>query len=151
MVVTVTDDWFLEFASTGATKAAGVAAIAARYGIEQAEVLAFGDGNNDAALLAWAGLGVAMSHGRPAALAVAKMVAPAGDPESGLARAVEAVLAAHAFDGRGQPDRLDDSFADFPAVEVGTGVRPQRLPSERPQKRESSRVALLGRHWPMLP
>jgi Cof subfamily protein (haloacid dehalogenase superfamily) len=149
MVVTVTDDWFLEFASTGATKAAGVAAISDRYGIEQREVLAFGDGNNDAALLAWAGLGVAMSHARPAAQAAAKRVAPEGDPESGLARAVEAVFAAHAFDKSRQAGRLDDSFADFSAI---SGDAPeQRLPSDRPQKRGSSRVALLGRHWPMVP
>jgi hypothetical protein len=151
MVVTVTDDWFLEFAATGATKAAGVAAIADRYGIEQGEVLAFGDGNNDAALLAWAGLGVAMSHGRPAAQAAAKMVAPEGDPESGLARAVEVVLEAHAFKGVRQAGGLDGSFADFSVVSADTGERLPRLPSDRGQKRETSRVALLGRHWPMLP
>jgi hydroxymethylpyrimidine pyrophosphatase-like HAD family hydrolase len=151
MVVTVTDDWFLEFASTGATKAAGVAAVADRYGVEQSEVLAFGDGNNDAALLAWAGLGVAMSHGRPAAQAAAKMVAPAGDPESGLARGVEAVVAAHAFERGRLAGPLDDSFAGFSVVSDAGSDCLSRLPSDRIQQRESSRLALLGRHWPMLP
>ena len=60
------------------------------------DVIAFGDGNNDVPLLRWAGLGVAMRHGRPAARAAADFVAPEGDPEAGLARAVSAALA----DGR---------------------------------------------------
>jgi Cof subfamily protein (haloacid dehalogenase superfamily) len=92
--LTVTDDWFLEFTAPAATKAAGVAAVARHYGVEPRRVLAFGDGNNDVPLLAWAGLGVAMSHARPSARAAARLVAPAGDPESSLARAVEGVLAA---------------------------------------------------------
>src|SRR4051794_5667671 len=54
--VTVTDDWFVEFASPSATKAAGVEAVAGAYGIERRQVLAFGDGNNDVAMLKWAGL-----------------------------------------------------------------------------------------------
>jgi hydroxymethylpyrimidine pyrophosphatase-like HAD family hydrolase len=92
MVVTVTDDWFVEFAAPGAEKSAGVAAVAQRYGIDPRQVLAFGDGNNDVPLLKWAGLGVAMSHGRPAAHAAADVVSPAGDPETELARAIDAVL-----------------------------------------------------------
>jgi Cof subfamily protein (haloacid dehalogenase superfamily) len=93
MIVTVTDDWFVEFAAPGADKAAGVAVVAARYGIDRRHVLAFGDGNNDVPLLTWAGLGVAMSHGRPAAHAAARLVSPTGDPETELARAIGAVLA----------------------------------------------------------
>jgi hydroxymethylpyrimidine pyrophosphatase-like HAD family hydrolase len=54
--------------------------------------VAFGDGNNDAAMLAWAGLGVAMPHAAPSALAAADLIAPEGDPETALARAVELVL-----------------------------------------------------------
>src|SRR6266404_3624253 len=53
--ITVTDDFFLEFTATQATKAAGIAAIAQHHGIGRAEVLAFGDGNNDISMLAWAG------------------------------------------------------------------------------------------------
>ena len=92
--VIVTDDWFLEFSSPGATKAAGVGAIARAKGVEPEEVLAFGDGNNDVAMLEWAGLGVAMSHARPAARAAARMVAPDGNPETSFARAVEGVVQA---------------------------------------------------------
>jgi hydroxymethylpyrimidine pyrophosphatase-like HAD family hydrolase len=66
--------------------------VAERLGVPRARVLAFGDGNNDAPMLAWAGLGVAMFHARPAAREAATFVAPAGDPETALARAVRAVI-----------------------------------------------------------
>jgi Cof subfamily protein (haloacid dehalogenase superfamily) len=91
-VVTPTDLPYLEFAAPEATKAVALAAVADRLGVPRDRVLAFGDGNNDAPMLAWAGLGVAMDHARPAALDAAALVAPAGDPETALARAVAAVL-----------------------------------------------------------
>lgn len=94
--VIVTDDWFLEFTSPAATKAAGVAAVAGSMGLEPEEVLAFGDGNNDVPMLEWAGLGVAMSHARPGAKSAADVVAPDGDPETSFARAVEGVMQASA-------------------------------------------------------
>lgn len=90
--VTITDDFFLEFTAPDATKAFGLAAVARHYGIRPEEVMAFGDGNNDVPMLAWAGLGVAMSHARPAARAAAKLTAPSGNPESSLARAVATIL-----------------------------------------------------------
>lgn len=90
--VTVTDDWFIEFTSLGATKAAGVAAVARAAGVATEHVLAFGDGNNDVPMLEWAAMGVAMSHARPAARGAARMVAPDGDPETSFARAVEGVI-----------------------------------------------------------
>jgi Cof subfamily protein (haloacid dehalogenase superfamily) len=93
--VTITDDFFLEFTARDATKAAGVAAVARHYGIAASQVLAFGDGNNDVPMLAWAGLGVAMSHARPAARAAANLTAPEGNPESSLARAIATILADH--------------------------------------------------------
>jgi Cof subfamily protein (haloacid dehalogenase superfamily) len=90
--VTITDDFFIEFTSPRATKAAGVAAVAEHYKIDPVQVLTFGDGNNDVSMLEWAGMGVAMSHARAAAKAAARMIAPPGDPETSLARAIEAVL-----------------------------------------------------------
>jgi hypothetical protein len=90
--VTITDGFFIEFTAPRATKAAGVAAVARHYNIDPAHVLAFGDGNNDVSMLQWAGLGVAMSHARPAAQVAADLIAPTGDPESSLARAIHAVL-----------------------------------------------------------
>ena len=92
LLVTVTDPFYLEFTSPDAHKAAGVAAVAARYGIDASQSLAFGDGNNDLSLLLWAGLGVAMPHGRPSAHAAADRIAPEGDAESALARAIDEVI-----------------------------------------------------------
>jgi P-type E1-E2 ATPase len=66
--------------------------VAEWVGASRAEVLAFGDGNNDAAMLAWAGVGVAMPHAAASAIAAADHVGPDGDPETALARAVAMVL-----------------------------------------------------------
>jgi Cof subfamily protein (haloacid dehalogenase superfamily) len=91
--VTVTSDWFLEVTALEAHKADGVAAVAASAGVPREAVLAFGDGHNDVSLLSWAGLGVAMPHGRASARAAARLVGTDGDPESALARAVDLVAA----------------------------------------------------------
>jgi len=53
----------------------------------------FGDGENDAALLARVGLGIAMANGDPRAKAAAKRIAPSND-EDGVAQVVEVLLAA---------------------------------------------------------
>ncbi len=87
-----TDLEYLEFMPLGVSKGVGLAAIASHYGIAQAETLAFGDGNNDVTMLEWAGLGIAMDHGRASALAAADMVSPPGDPETSFARAVERII-----------------------------------------------------------
>jgi hydroxymethylpyrimidine pyrophosphatase-like HAD family hydrolase len=94
--VTVTNDWFLEVTALEAHKASGVEAVAASAGISRKAVLAFGDGYNDVSLLSWAGLGVAMPHGRRRARAAARMVGTDGDPESALARAVDVIAAGFA-------------------------------------------------------
>jgi Cof subfamily protein (haloacid dehalogenase superfamily) len=88
----VTDPEYLEFMADGANKAEGLAVGAEYYAVETAATLAFGDGNNDVAMLAWAGWGVAMDHGRETAKAAANAVAPAGDPETSLARAITKLL-----------------------------------------------------------
>ena len=92
LVVTPTDPEYLEFARADVSKAAGLSIVAEHFGIARERVVAFGDGNNDVAMLAWAGLGVAMPHAQPAALRAANIVAPAGDPENALARAVALLL-----------------------------------------------------------
>lgn len=92
LAIVVTDPEYLEFMAPGVNKAAGVAAAASHWGIAQAEILAFGDGNNDVEMLQWAGMGVAMSHARPSVQAAANRIAPPGNIASSLARAVEMVL-----------------------------------------------------------
>lgn len=81
-----------EFLSARASKAVGVAALAAHLGIAPESVVAFGDGDNDVPLFEWAGTSVAMPHGWPEARRRASAVAPEGPPETALARAVELVL-----------------------------------------------------------
>ncbi|PTY02800.1 Cof-type HAD-IIB family hydrolase [Opitutaceae bacterium EW11] len=84
----ITNDWYLEFTASEATKAAAVAAVARDRGVPREAVLAFGDGNNDVPLLSWAGLGIAMPHGRESARKAAARVGPPGNPETALARAI---------------------------------------------------------------
>jgi Cof subfamily protein (haloacid dehalogenase superfamily) len=96
LTVTVTSDWFLEVTAPGAHKADGVAAVAASAGIGREAVLAFGDGHNDVSMLSWAGLGVAMPHGRASARAAARVVGTDGEPGSALARAVDLVASGFA-------------------------------------------------------
>lgn len=88
----VTNPYYLEFTAPDANKGAGVAAVATRYGIMPEQVIAFGDGDNDVPMLSWAGLGIAMDSGRPAARAAARRVSPPGDPETALTRAIETII-----------------------------------------------------------
>lgn len=88
----MTTNHSLEFTAPKANKDDGVAAVARYYGIPREAVLAFGDGNNDASMLAWAGLGIAMPHGRAAAHAAADLIAPEGDHRSALARGIGEVI-----------------------------------------------------------
>jgi len=92
LTVIVTEPAYLEFSDAATSKAGGLAVVAERLGVARAQVLAFGDGNNDVPMLAWAGLGVAMDHAKPSAQRAARLVAPSGDPETSLARAVRLVL-----------------------------------------------------------
>ena len=78
------------------SKAEALAWLAGRLGVPQEEVMAVGDGQNDADMLAWAGLGVAMGDGEPAALAAADVIAPAFDRD-GAAWAVERYVSSPQF------------------------------------------------------
>ncbi len=62
----------LELTAPGAGKLAAVDFLAQRLGCTLAEVMALGDSGNDAALLAAAGLGVAMENAQPEAKAAAR-------------------------------------------------------------------------------
>ena len=72
----------------GLSKATGLAWLADYLAVARAAVLAVGDNDNDAPMLAWAGVGVAMGGGSPAALAAANWVAP-GVADDGVAVALE--------------------------------------------------------------
>jgi hydroxymethylpyrimidine pyrophosphatase-like HAD family hydrolase len=51
---------WLDIAPDGVNKATALAEVAAGFGVSAADVLAFGDGQNDIEMLRWAGRGVAM-------------------------------------------------------------------------------------------
>jgi Cof subfamily protein (haloacid dehalogenase superfamily) len=92
MYVVRTDDEILELAAPETNKAFGAQAVARMLGIDSQNVVAFGDGNNDVELLSWAGLSVAMDHGRESARQAAKFVSPPGSPGTAFARAVYALI-----------------------------------------------------------
>jgi hydroxymethylpyrimidine pyrophosphatase-like HAD family hydrolase len=92
MYVVRTENEILEVAAPDINKAIGAQAVATMLGIDSRNVVAFGDGNNDVELLEWAGLSVAMHHGRENARKAAKLVSPPGLQGTAFARAVQAVL-----------------------------------------------------------
>ena len=63
-VATSTPD-YLEFTSLESDKASALRFLSDRFGVSRSEVAAAGDGRNDASMIAWAGLGVAV-EGSPA-------------------------------------------------------------------------------------
>jgi hydroxymethylpyrimidine pyrophosphatase-like HAD family hydrolase len=65
---------WLDLAPDGVSKASGLDVLCQRLGIDQADVLAVGDGNNDVEMIEWAGRGVAMGHGPEALLTAADAV-----------------------------------------------------------------------------
>jgi Cof subfamily protein (haloacid dehalogenase superfamily) len=82
----------IEVTAAGVNKAAALAEIAEELGIDAADVVAFGDYPNDAAMLAWAGLGVAMANAHAEVLAVADEVTASND-EDGVALVLERLSA----------------------------------------------------------
>jgi Cof subfamily protein (haloacid dehalogenase superfamily) len=87
-----TNSRFLEFVPAEVSKGSALATLAAHLGIQPAAAVAFGDGENDIPMFAWAGMSVAMPHGWPLARARAKLVAPDGPAETALARGVDLIL-----------------------------------------------------------
>ncbi|GIM88584.1 Cof-type HAD-IIB family hydrolase [Paractinoplanes toevensis] len=75
----------VEISAAGVTKAAGLAWLCERKGIDAGEVVAFGDMPNDIPLLSWAGRSVAMGNAHPAVRAVADEVGLTND-EDGVAQ-----------------------------------------------------------------
>jgi Cof subfamily protein (haloacid dehalogenase superfamily) len=83
--------YFLECASPGVTKAAGLEFLAEHLGFDAEQTVAFGDGENDIELVDWAGYGVAVANAHERVLAVADLVCPPVE-EEGVAQVIEAFL-----------------------------------------------------------
>ena len=82
----------VEVTAVGVNKAAALAEIAEELGVAAADVVAFGDYPNDAPMLAWAGLGVAVANAHAEVLAVADEVTASND-EDGVALVLERLTA----------------------------------------------------------
>ena len=83
---------YVEIAPEGVDKGKSLARLAAYLGLRPEEVMAFGDGQNDAPMLEFAGTGVAVANACPEALASADIIAPP-NTEDGVAQVIEGYLA----------------------------------------------------------
>jgi Cof subfamily protein (haloacid dehalogenase superfamily) len=86
------NDCLLEVSAHGVSKASTLERLAASWGIEPHEVIAFGDMPNDVAMLRWAGVGYAVADAHPEVLAAVDHVT-AGVDDDGVALVLEALLA----------------------------------------------------------
>ncbi len=83
-----TDDGLIEVAAAGVNKGTALAELAAGWGIDSKDVIAFGDMPNDLEMLHWAGFGVAMGNAHPDVAAIATEVG-AHHHEDGVAQILE--------------------------------------------------------------
>jgi len=86
------NDCLLELSAHGVSKATTLERLAASWGIERHEVIAFGDMPNDVAMLRWAGVGYAVADAHPEVLQAVDHVT-AGVDDDGVAVVLEALLA----------------------------------------------------------
>jgi len=82
---------YIEFLHPEANKGVALQWLATYYGVSRENVMALGDMLNDLPMIEWAGIGVAMPHAAEAVRAAADFVP--GDPEAGVAEALEKILA----------------------------------------------------------
>jgi Cof subfamily protein (haloacid dehalogenase superfamily) len=83
---------YLEFTSVESDKASALAFLCGRLGIPQDQCVAVGDGRNDASMIAWAGLGVAVEGSPPEVIAAADRTIP-GPGRGGIKQLADIVVA----------------------------------------------------------
>ena len=93
----------IEFLCDAVNKATALHKLCDVLGVGMSSVVAFGDGNNDAEMLAAVGLGCAMANARPAAKAAAAETLEWTNDEDGVSRRVEALLADRRLVGSAPP------------------------------------------------
>lgn len=81
------EPWLLQIAHPMVDKGIALQRVANRLGIGRDEVMALGDGANDAGMIEWAGFGVAMANAVAAVKRLAKAAAPSND-ELGAVHAI---------------------------------------------------------------
>jgi Cof subfamily protein (haloacid dehalogenase superfamily) len=80
--------WFVEGLDQSVSKGNAVALLAEHLGIAQVETMAIGDSQNDASMIEWAHLGIAIGNASPRVQSIADIVAPP-QHEDGAAWAIE--------------------------------------------------------------
>ncbi len=90
--VTTAGGTFVEVTPEGADKGPALARLCAEIDVDAAQVMAFGDNQNDITMLAWAGRSVAMGNALPTVCEAADEIAPS-NTEDGVAHVIEALLA----------------------------------------------------------
>ena len=85
------NDCLLEVSAHGVSKATTLERLAASWGIERHQVIAFGDMPNDVAMLQWAGIGYAVADAHPEVLQAVDHVT-SGVDDDGVAVVLEALL-----------------------------------------------------------
>lgn len=86
-----TADFYFEFTARGIDKARALTHALPERGIDPAELIAFGDGQNDIPMLKLAGTGIAMANATDEVKRAADMVTCSNN-EDGIAAALEELL-----------------------------------------------------------
>jgi Cof subfamily protein (haloacid dehalogenase superfamily) len=82
---------YLEFTAANSDKATALEFLCGQLGIAREQTVAVGDGRNDASMLAWAGLGVAIEGSAPEVVAAADRTVP-GPGHGGIAQLIGELL-----------------------------------------------------------
>ena len=82
-------DMLLEWCPKGVQKDRGLEALVAYLGIDASQVMACGDEANDASMLKWAGLGIAMANAVDEVKKIATLVSDYTNDEDAVGRAIE--------------------------------------------------------------
>lgn len=88
---TTSKPFFLEFMHRDVSKGKVLQRLAEQLGIQQSEIIAFGDSNNDKDMLEFAGLGVAMGNANDTIKEAADVITLSHD-EDGIAQIIETYL-----------------------------------------------------------
>ncbi len=86
-----TEGFLLQIMHAAVSKASAVRAVAKHMGVAQRRVMAIGDNVNDADMIAWAGVGVAMANGHFSSLRAADHITAHND-EDGVACAIRDIV-----------------------------------------------------------
>ncbi len=87
-----TNPEYLEFMNTGSDKGRGLAEIAGYYDIGKEEIIAFGDGDNDIAMLEYAGLSVVPANAKESVRKSADVVLEWDNNQSAVGRFMKKIL-----------------------------------------------------------